>query len=235
MQNKQTKNYICFVNDHSCSMDYVTKAAIQDYNTIISAVKNAATREKQDTIVNTVGFGFAHPPVQRQVVNSNPHVLEPISYWPATGNTPLFDAIGEAVGLLQSVPDYGSSSVSFLVSITTDGEENSSKKFNKQSIKELITGLQDTGRWTFVIRVPKGYKNYVKNFGIPEGNIQEWETTSEGMQKATISTQAAVNNYFTARSTGKTSSTVFYADASQVDTSKLIPITKEVSMYLVPP
>lgn len=230
----QTKNYICFVNDHSGSMAYVTKAAIQDYNTIISVVKDAATREKQDTIVNTVGFGFVHYPVQRQVVNSNPHVLEPINFWPANGNTPLFDAIGEAVELLQSVPDSGSSNVSFLVSITTDGEENYSKKFNNRSIKDLITGLQDSGRWTFVIRVPKGYKNNVKNFGIPEGNIQEWETTSEGMQKATISTQAAVNNYFSARSAGKTSSTVFYADASQVDTSKLVPITKEVSMYLVP-
>ena len=228
------KNYICFVNDHSGSMEDIKSSAIKDYNTIISAVKDAATREMQDTIVNTIGFGFISQPVQRQVVNSNPHVLKPITYWPVHGNTPLYDAIGNTVELLQSVPDYNNEDVSFLVSITTDGAENSSKKFDKKSIKNLILKLQNTGRWTFVIRVPKNEKRYVQDLGIPEGNIQEWETTSDGMQEATVKTQAAFDSYFSARSSGSRSSTVFYADASKVDTSKLIPITKEVSMYLVP-
>jgi len=228
------KNYICFVNDHSGSMRFLTEAAIRDYNSIIESVKNAATREMQDTIVNTVGFGFGHPSIMRQVINSNPHVLNPVISWPTVGQTPLYDAIGDAIDLLKSVPDHENSKVSFLVSITTDGGENDSTKYNRSSIRSIIEQHQASGRWTFVIRVPFGNKKTVANIGIPEGNIQEWETTSEGMQKATISTQAAVNNYFSARSAGKTSSTVFYADASQVDTSKLVPITKEVSMYLVP-
>ena len=225
------KNYICFVNDHSGSMYTLANAAIKDYNLLIESVKNAATREMQDTIVNTVGFGSGQ--IKRQVINSNPHVLKPVEVWRAEGGTPLYDAIGNAVELLKSVPDYDNSDASFLVSITTDGEENRSTQYNAHSIKCLIENLQQTGRWTFVIRVPRGSKNMVKNIGIPEGNIQEWETTSEGMKESTVKVQAAVDSYFTARSAGSRSSTTFYADATKVDTSNLVDITKDVSLYVV--
>lgn len=227
------KNYICFVNDHSGSMWNITSAAITDYNLIIESVKNAATREMQDTIVNTVGFGIGRGSIERQVINSNPHVLKPVTFWDAQGNTPLYDAIANAVELLKSVPDYNNQDVSFLISITTDGDENCSKKYNRHSIKNLIEELQKTNRWTFVIRVPKGSKCMVTSIGIPEGNIQEWETTFEGMRESTVKTQSAVDSYFTARSSGSRSSTTFYADATKVDTSNLVDISKNVALYLV--
>lgn len=228
------KNYICFVNDHSGSMYNVANAAVNDYNCIIESVKNAATREMQDTIVNTVGFGLGPGRIERQVVNSNPHVLKPIVHWASQGNTPLYDAIGNAAELLKSVPDYNNHDVSFLVSITTDGDENCSVKYDMFSIKNMIEELQKSNRWTFVIRVPKGYKHDVMNIGIPEGNIHEWNTTSAGMEEATAKTQSAVDSYFTARSAGSRSSTTFYADASKVDTSNLVDITNDVSLYVVP-
>jgi len=228
------KNYICFVNDHSGSMYDVVNAAINDYNSIIESVKNAATREMQDTIVNTVGFGFNHPSITRQVINSNPHVLNPVISWPAMGQTPLYDAIGDAIDLLKSVPDYDNSNVSFLVSITTDGGENNSTKYDMISIRFLIEQLQASGRWTFVIRVPTGNKKIVANIGIPIGNIQEWETTNKGLEASTVKTQSAVDKFFTMRSSGSRSSTTFYADASDVDTSNLVDITSEISLYVVP-
>jgi len=228
------KNYICFVNDHSGSMRFLTEAAIRDYNSIIESVKNAATREMQDTIVNTVGFGFGHPSIMRQVINSNPHVLNPVISWPAVGQTPLYDAIGDAIDLLKSVPDHENSKVSFLVSITTDGGENDSTKYNRSNIRFLIEQHQASGRWTFVIRVPFGNKKTVANIGIPEGNIQEWETTDKGLKASTIKTQSAVDQFFTMRSSGRRSSTTFYADASNVDTSNLVDITSEISLYVVP-
>jgi len=228
------KNYICFVNDHSGSMRFLTEAAIRDYNSIIESVKNAATREMQDTIVNTVGFGFGHPSIMRQVINSNPHVLNPVISWPAIGQTPLYDAIGDAIDLLKSVPDHENSKVSFLVSITTDGGENDSTKYSRSNIRSIIEQHQASGRWTFVIRVPFGNKKTVANIGIPEGNIQEWETTDKGLEASTVKTQSAVDQFFTMRSSGRRSSTTFYADASNVDTSNLVDITSEISLYVVP-
>ena len=228
------KNYIGFINDHSGSMLLLGSAAAQDYNAMIAAVKDAASREMQDTVVSTIGIGQSGSKVERQVVISNPHVLTPVTNWPTGGYTPLYDGIASMIDLFTGLPDYDSNDVSFLVSITTDGEEYLSVYNTKRQIQERIKYLQKTGRWTFVFRVPKGYTHYVSDLGVPAGNIQEWETSVDGMEKATAATKQAVDTYFTARSTGSKSSTTFYADANKVDTSILTDISKEVSLYVVP-
>lgn len=228
------KNYIGFVNDHSGSMTGLRDAAIKDYNNMITSIKEAASREMQDTIVSTIGIGISGSSVTRQIVISNPHVLKPVTRWIANGFTPLYDGIGDMIALFKSLPDYEDPNVSFLVSITTDGEEFMSRFFNKDQIRESIKALQATGRWTFVFRVPEGYRKSVEDLGVPQDNIQEWETTQKGMAAASAVTTQAVNNYFTARSAGAKSSTTFYADAKKVNTSALTDISKEVSLYVVP-
>lgn len=53
------------------------------------------------------------------------------------------------------------------------------------------------------------------------------------MRESTVKTQSAVDSYFTARSSGSRSSTTFYADATKVDTSNLVDISKDVALYVV--
>lgn len=229
------KNYIGFVNDHSGSMRPLVGAAIKDYNTMVTAIKEAASREQQDTIVSTVGFGFSgSTPVKRQVVISNPHVLKPVDNWPCQGNTPLYDGIGSMIELFESLPDSDDPQVSFLVLITTDGEENNSRKYSSAMLQTKIEVLQATGRWTFVCRVPRSLRQSLTHLGIPAANIQAWDTSNSGLEQSTQATTTAMNNYFTARSQGVRSSTAFYADAQQVDLSKLTDVSKEVSLYVVP-
>lgn len=232
---KQPKNIIGFVNDHSGSMASLATAAKNDYNATITAVKDAASREMLDTIVSVVAIGYPHGrKVTRQVVISNPHVLKPLADWAITGGTPLYDGIGDMIELFESLPDANEQHVSFLVMATTDGEEIDSVKYNTRSLRSKIEALQRTGRWTFVMRVPKGKRHTVSGLGIPMDNVQEWETSTAGMAKSTVATTAAMDGYFAARSAGKTSSTVFYASAAAVDTSALVDITKDVSLYVVP-
>lgn len=228
------KNYIGFVNDHSGSMAGLTKAAMKDYNSMIQSVRDAATREMLDTIVSTIGIGLDREPVQRQVVNSNPHVLREVKSWAAVGMTPLYDGIFDMIELFESLPDAKNKNVSFLISVTTDGGENGSRRISASSLRSKLEALQATGRWTFVFRVPKGHASSVSDLGVPKNNIQEWETTAQGMEKSSAISKAAMSNYFTARAAGATSSTTFYADATQVDTSKLTDISKKVSLYVVP-
>ena len=228
------KNYIGFVNDHSGSMLRLTEAAMKDYNTMIQSVRDAASREMLDTIVSTVGIGLSKTPVQRQVVNSNPHVLREVKSWAAEGMTPLYDGIYDMIELFESLPDAKNKDVSFLISVTTDGGENGSRRITAPSLRSKLKDLQATGRWTFVFRVPKGHADSVSDLGVPVNNIQEWETTTQGMEKSSAISQAAMSNYFTARAAGATSSTTFYANATQVDTSKLTDISKKVSLYVVP-
>lgn len=233
------KTYYNFVNDHSGSMREGGKAdaAAKDFNATITAVKDAASREELDTVVSVVGIGIKDAQrggeVKRQVVISNPHVLRPIDSWPTPGGTPLYDGIGDMIALCESLPDAGNSEVSFVVQITTDGEEMHSRKESRASICNKISRLQNTGRWTFVARIPRGNRHQFDGLGIPAGNIVEWDNSAEGLARATAQTQQAVSSFYTARSAGAKSSTVFYADAAKVNTAALVDISKKVSLYVV--
>lgn len=231
------KNYIGFINDHSGSMRDIRYAALNDYNANIDAIKAAATREMQDTIVSVVGVGITKctGQVERQVTLSNPHVLYPMTDWVIDGGTPLYDGIGNMIEMLREVPDVNKKDVSFLIMVTTDGIDEHSRLYSINSLSNVIKELQNTGKWTFVFRVPKKYsiKDILK-LGVPENNIQQWETTDAGMRDSTVITTQAVDNYFTTRSSGATSSNSFYANASAVNVAALEDISSKVSLYVVP-
>jgi len=70
--------------------------------------------------------------------------LDGSTYRPS-GNTALFDAIGNTV---QTVNADGFDKV--VTVIMTDGEENSSREWTRQAICELIQGKEAAGNWTFV-------------------------------------------------------------------------------------
>lgn len=237
------KNYIGFVNDHSGSMGPLTIAAIKDYNANITAVKEAASREMLDTVVSVVGVGTGDGytsrvrgyGVSRQVQISNPHVLKPISYWSTSGGTPLYDGIGSMIELLKGLPDANDPGVSMLIMVTTDGQELHSEKYNASTLRQLIQEVSVSGRWTFAFRVPSGHSTHlIEALGIPKGNIQQWDTTTAGLEASTQATTQAVSSYFSARVAGATSSSSFYADASKVDITALTDISKKVSLYVVP-
>lgn len=232
------KNYIGFVNDHSGSMASLAKAAAKDYNSQITAIKDAASREMLDTIVSVVGVGVPTGySVTRQVTISNPHVLKPIDNWSVSGGTPLYDGIGNMIELLESLPDYQDPEVSFLVMITTDGEEahSQTKWKDKTYLASRIRQLQLSGRWTFVFRVPKNARRYVETLGVPAGNIVEWDTTTKGMEQATQVSTQAMDQYFKTRSTGARGTNSFYSNAANINLAALEPLNpKRYSLYVVP-
>ena len=238
------KNYITFVNDHSSSMIKHAAAAIKDFNNNITAVKDAASAEMLDTVVSVVAIGLGRGyrsnmmgyGVERQITVSNPHVLKPVSAWPTPGGTPLYDGIGDMIEMCLSLPDADKPDVSFLVMINTDGEEQHSEKYTEASLAALISKVNATGRWTFVMRVPKGaYLTRIRNLGIPADNIQQWDTSSAaGITQTTQANTQAMTSYFAARSAGAKSSSSFYANAAAVNLAALEDVTKKVSLYVVP-
>lgn len=107
---------------------------------------------------------------------------------------PLFDSVDKLIDLLSAAPDANDPSVSFLVMVITDGEENSSM-IKGPALAAKIRNRQATDRWTFVFRVPFGGKAELVRLGIPAGNIQEWEQTEEGYREATQVTTRSVTDY----------------------------------------
>lgn len=234
------KNYIGIVRDHSVSMSGLRYSAMRDYNENIKSIKNAAKEHNQDTIVSVVRCGGKpyNWTVEREVVNSSVNAIAPLSEYPTPGDgTPLLDAVGEIINILGKAPDADDKNVSFLVMVITDGEENSSKKFNSTSIKGMMRDLEKTDRWTFAFRVPRGHKRSLLNLGIPEGNILEWDQTEQGFREATTFTTSGINTYYKERSLGKTSTRSFYTDMSNVKRTdlkrKLDEINDEIQIFRV--
>lgn len=235
------KNYIGFARDHSGSMRGIARHAARDYNENISSIKDEAVNHSIDTIVSVVELGYEDTDQVRTVIsNSSVIALKPIAerdYTARGYGTPLFDAVGELVEQFQAVPDANDPTVSFLVFVTTDGGENASRRYSGNDIAKLVKKLQLTDRWTFVFRVPRGYKAHLTRYGIPDGNIQEWDQSEQGMSASTASTKSAFRGYFAARASGAKSTDKFYVDTNNVTLKEvkanLVDISKEVTVYEV--
>lgn len=238
------KQYVGISRDHSASMRALSTQAMKDYNDTVASIKEAAYKQDIDTIVSVAvcgSHGYSAGTVngvKLDVINSNITKLKTLDNYDASyGSTPLFDSVGRLIETLETVPDSKRDDVSFLVMVITDGEENSSKSYTAATISKKIRDLQATDHWTFVFRVPYGYKQNLIKLGIPAGNIQEWEQTEESLHRGTVQTMSAVNNYYTARSMGATMSTSFYADASGITPGtlrkKMEDVSDDVEVYKV--
>lgn len=227
------KNYIGISRDHSGSMESLRNAAVQDYNALITAIRESTLAEKQDTIVSVVKCGTGPKAlVQREIVYSTAAMLQPLTsaqYDTVGPGTPLFDSVGELIQLLSAAPDANDPNVSFVIMVVTDGAENSSREWlNKlgPKIRELIM----TDRWTFTFRVPKGGSQYLTRLGIPAGNIYEWDPFARGsMEQSTFATQQAVRSFYQYRSAGIKSTNTFYANLSSVTSTDVKTTMKDIS------
>ena len=233
------KNYIGISRDHSGSMRNIKNPAMKDYNSNIETIKKQAEKHEIDTIVSVVKCGVGpQAKVEREVVNSSVNFLKPIDYYETDGNaTPLFDSVGDLIEQFQNVPDYEDSTVSFIISVITDGCENSSRKWSGNRLSEKIRALQISDRWTFTFRVPYGQKRHLMGFGIPEGNILEWEQTEKGMRESTEKTEKAFGDFYSLKASGVNSSRSFYANIGEVSDTEikntLVDVSKEVKFLKV--
>lgn len=236
------KTYTGIALDHSASMRGLTSAAARDYNSLISSIKDNAIQYNQDVIVSRVSCGVGHTAnVGVEFANSSVTVLQPIaeSKYEANGRgTPLFDAVGKLIEILEASPDANDPNVAFMVMAITDGEENASFNWSAGRLRDKIRQLQATDRWTFVFRTPRGYgRNLVNSLGIYEGNIQEWEQSVRGMETSTAVTATAMSSYFTARSTGVTATRSFYTSLADVKIedvkAQLVDISSQIQRWSV--
>ena len=234
------KTYLTLVTDNSGSMRSLAQAAKQDFNTQLETIQGAAKTTNQDIIASHLTIGVGHRPVVgREIVNSNIHVIKPLSSYPAdAGGTPMIEAAFDAIKLMESVPDYNDPEVSFLLMLTTDGQETEQRSRGRElaaKMKQLIA----TDRWTFVFRVPaKSGPRELATLGLMvQGiNVYEWELTQKGVVQSTQANVEAFTEYFTGRADGSLRSTSkFYANLSDVSfedlQKELVDISAEVSFY----
>lgn len=143
------------------------------------------------------------------------------------GCTPLYDAVMLLIDELEKLPAV--SNAAFLVQVITDGVENASITSSSVLARRIKT-LQDTDRWTFTFRVPKGQSyTIVDRLNLQPGNVLEWETTADGMNKSSVVNAAATQSYIASRGAGQTSTKSFYANLSNVTSSQVEKACADIS------
>lgn len=246
------RTHVVLIPDHTGSMQGLAPAAMNDYNSTLDALQLGAREEGIETRYTLVQLGMPEgydngrnarrfhyhstSLVNVKVSNKDIQAAHPMGTYPCPGNrTPLFQATLRGIQEAMKDPGVNDENTSFLVMVITDGQDNASRNLAGQ-LRNKIAELQATDRWTFVFRVPQsqGFYNYKRDLmqalGIPEGNIQEWETTTKGMQQASVVHTSSVGNYMAARSRGMTSTKSFYqTDTSNLSNSKLKKKLKNIS------
>ena len=130
------------------------------------------------------------------------------------GGTPLLDAIGKGIERLKTElgDDLGSDDVHILVSIFTDGEENSSRSYKKDQIKKMIDHFSENGKWTFTFIGCGSLENVTATsgqLGIKAGNTVAFQATDAGYNAAYCARAASYTTYIGSVTTGNSTDDLF--------------------------
>jgi len=185
--------------DRSGSMGHLTNDTIGSFNTFLADQKTV----EGEAVFTLTTFSDSHTVVHDFVKLASVPDLSPNTYKPS-GGTALLDALGatmSSVGTkLAAMPeDDRPSKVVFL--IITDGEENSSREFKLDKIKEMVVHQQEKYGWDFIfmganidaITTGEGY-------GFAARNSYSFQPSSAGTQDLYKSVSDGLKGY---RTSGK--------------------------------
>ena len=137
--------------DESGSMSSIHRQAFSGMNETLSSVR--AMQQKYpdtDQRITLVTFNSDHTTwLLDNAPAADGHDLPAGAYNPS-GCTPLYDAVGRAVTKLEAQVEACGEKANVLVTIITDGEENSSREWRLSMVRALIERLKGNG-WTFAL------------------------------------------------------------------------------------
>ena len=141
---KTNKTLVNVVLDRSGSMAHTRAETISGYNEYIKTLRSDTKTEYDITLIQ---FDANQGPELTVKYTDKPLADVPLlteaDYEPR-GWTPLYDAIGECVRRVETKDRL------VITVVITDGQENASKEFTKESIKALIADKEKNEHWTFV-------------------------------------------------------------------------------------
>ena len=137
---------IIFVIDKSGSMSRLTNDTIEGFNGFVASQKDD-TKTTLTTVLFDASWKILHDGVD--VYEVSPMTTKD---YIAGGGTAMLDAIGDTINRVQDRhDDLGENKPdNVLFVITTDGEENASKKFNKSDIEKMIKHQTNGHGWEFI-------------------------------------------------------------------------------------
>jgi len=232
--NEVLRNRIALAIDASSSMKDFRNDVTRIVNEQVAEIKKQAAKLGQPTSLTIYIFSDT---VSRVAHYEDVFQFKSFDRYSPGGMTAMFDAIGTAILDFQASLFIGDPNTSFLVTTITDGQENKSRLFSESSLNKLMNTVRGTDRWTFAFSVPVGGRRTLRNFNIPDGNVQEWEQTGQGFESMHSSTVQGFGSYYGARSAGMRSMSNFFSpDMTRVarkDIQKLDDLSRDFHSWNV--
>ena len=177
-QAERTKVYNVIIMDRSGSMWDIQRPAIMGFNEVLGGVKSSqkkysGTQEQLITLVLFDSDGIED--VYWNADPSKAEILTTETYVPGAA-TPLYDAMGRTFTRLERELK-AEKNHSVVVTVITDGYENSSKEYSCETVNALVNHLKEEG-WSFAYM---GTDHDVKSVSVSLSitNVIQFEKTEE--------------------------------------------------------
>lgn len=190
-----TNIYNLIILDESGSMYSIYEQALSGANETIQTIRSAqATSEDQRHFLSFVTFDSGNRESIRTIIDTMPITkvadLTKKDYSP-NGGTPLYDAMGKSLTALEKKVTENDQ---VLVTIITDGYENSSREYSGAAICKIVKNLREKG-WTFVyIGANQNAVEVAKQLHID--NAMNFQATNEDTKRMWTDYRESTSYYF---------------------------------------
>ena len=172
---------IVFLLDRSGSMAGLESDTIGGYNSLLDKQKN----QDGEALISTILFDDKTEVLHdRKALSQTPHITQEEYY--VRGCTALLDALGDAIHHIGNVHKYARDEdrpEKTLFVITTDGMENSSRRYHYEDVKKLVERQKEKYGWEFLFLGANIDAIAVAGrFGIQADHAVNYECDSAGTQ-----------------------------------------------------
>lgn len=214
--------HMVFILDASGSMSHRARSTRDGFNQMIADQKKIPG---QIATVTTVTFSNTATRLHGEMDIHEVPMLDHYNYVP-NGGTALLDTIAETLReenqLIHRMEPHEQPGL-VIVTIITDGQENGSKQFSRQQVKDMIEWHQDRKGWKFVfLGANQDAFAEARNLGIATGLSTDWNQSragTEAMYKTTSEMLGRARNYASKGSTEKLNKLEWSAEEREAITS----------------